>query len=122
MKRNPLIPFAVIAALGIVLMIVVSVWGGHAAHERAAKENGASTEQKANGANQSPDKIFQQNCSSCHGQNLEGGVGPNLQHIGSKMSKNQILNQIKNGGGQMPGNIIQGKAAEKVADWLSKKK
>ncbi|MFC4618018.1 cytochrome c550 [Camelliibacillus cellulosilyticus] len=122
MKRNPLIPFAIIAVLGIVLMISMSGWGSHAAHERAAKEKGASTQQKANASSQSPEDIFKQNCATCHGQNLEGGMGPNLKTIGSKWSKDKILNQIKNGGGSMPGGIIQGQEADKVAEWLSKKK
>lgn len=116
MKRNPLIPFALIAVLGIVLMIVVGVWGGNTAQKNAS--GGSSSQSQV----QTPDKIFQQNCSSCHGNNLQGGVGPNLQTIGSKWSKAQILNQIKNGGGPMPGGIISGKEADDVATWLSKKK
>ena len=116
MKRNPLIPFAVIAAFGILFMIVIGIWGGNAAQERAAsKEKGAV-------AAATPDKIFEQNCSSCHGQNLEGGAGPNLQHIGGKLSKDAILKQINNGGGVMPGGLIKGDDATKVAEWLSKKK
>ncbi|WEG14248.1 cytochrome c [Pullulanibacillus sp. KACC 23026] len=117
MKRNPLIPFAFIAVIGIVLMLVIGVWGGNTARERA--NGGSSTSQSQA---QTPDKIFQQNCSSCHGDQLQGGIGPNLQKIGSKLSKDQILTQIKNGGGAMPANVIQGKDAEAVATWLSKKK
>lgn len=116
MKRNPLIGFAVIAVVGVVLMLVIGVWGGNTAKERADGSNKAKT------ATMTPDKIFQQNCSSCHGNNLEGGVGPNLQKIGSTLSKDRILNQIKNGGGAMPGGIISGKEADAVATWLSKKK
>ncbi|TCP32360.1 cytochrome c551/cytochrome c550 [Scopulibacillus darangshiensis] len=118
MKRNPLMPFALIATLGIVFVIVLSVWGGNIVQDRQAKKNGGGEKQEQ----MKPDKIFAQNCSSCHGQNLEGGAGPNLQKIGSKISKKQILDQIKNGGGGMPGNLISGDAAQKVADWLSKKK
>ncbi len=120
MKRKPLIPFGIIAVVGIVLVIVLSVWGGHTVQDRQAAKKGGQkqTTQTA----QKPEKIFAENCTACHGQNLEGGAGPNLQHIGAKLSKGQILNQIKNGGGGMPGNIISGDAAQKVADWLSKKK
>mgnify|MGYP001953231241 CR=1 FL=1 len=122
MKRNPLVPFGVIATLGILLMLVIGIWGGNIAQERADGKNGASTEDTANLASLEPDKIFGQKCSTCHGDNLEGKNGPNLQHVGADMSKDEILNQIKNGGGAMPGNIINGEAADKVADWLSKKK
>lgn len=120
MKRNPLIPFAVIAALGILFMIVIGIWGGNAAQQQAAKEKGPSTQQKASAA--TPDKIFEQNCAACHGNNLEGGMGPNLQHIGGKLNKDAILKQIANGGGGMPPGVISGDNAQKVADWLSKKK
>ncbi|MFC4618717.1 c-type cytochrome [Camelliibacillus cellulosilyticus] len=69
-----------------------------------------------------PEAVYSQSCASCHGKNLEGKVGPALSHIGKKMSKEQILNQIKNGGGGMPGNLIKGDNAEKVAAWLADKK
>lgn len=121
MKRNPLIPFAVIAAFGIVFMLVIGIWGGHAAQDREAKSNG-TTEQKTTASAATPDQIFQKNCAICHGNNLQGGVGPNLQKIGASKTKDDILNQIKNGGGQMPGGIISGDDAQKVADWLSQKK
>ncbi|MFC5446665.1 hypothetical protein [Paenibacillus aestuarii] len=31
---------------------------------------------------------------ACHGNNLEGGVGAKLQKVGSKLSVDQIKNQI----------------------------
>ncbi|HET7579425.1 MAG TPA: PQQ-binding-like beta-propeller repeat protein [Bacillales bacterium] len=73
-------------------------------------------------ASANPKAIFEQHCSSCHGKNLQGGIGPNLQHIGKSMSKQQILSQIKNGSGRMPAGLIKGKQADAVATWLSKKK
>lgn len=119
MKKNPLIPFALIAIIGIVLAIVISYWGAHIVNQQqAAKKGGTQTQTTA----QKPEQIFAQNCSACHGQNLQGGAGPNLQHIGSQLSKAKILHQIKNGGGGMPANVIQGDAAQKVATWLSQKK
>lgn len=117
MKRNPLIPFTLIAVVGIVLMIVLGVWGGNTVKQRA---NGGS--QTSQSQVQTPDQLFQKNCSSCHGNNLQGGIGPSLQKVGSKMTKAQILSQIQTGGGVMPGNLIQGKEADAVATWLSQKK
>lgn len=67
-------------------------------------------------------KIFDQSCASCHGDKLQGGMGPGLTKIGSTLSKDEILNTIKNGKGQMPPNVIQGDDADKVADWLAAKK
>ncbi|MFC4619526.1 PQQ-binding-like beta-propeller repeat protein [Camelliibacillus cellulosilyticus] len=69
-----------------------------------------------------PAQIYKGSCASCHGANLEGGVGPALNHIGKSMSKQDLLNQIKNGSGRMPGGLIKGQQAQAVADWLAKKK
>lgn len=68
------------------------------------------------------EKLADQKCSACHGDQLQGNVGPNLQHIGSKLSEKQILNVIENGKGDMPKGLLKGDDAQKVAKWLSKKK
>lgn len=125
MKRNPLIPFGIIAVIGILIVTFISFYGAHQFNGQQAaskNDNGQKQTQQQQTASAKPDSIFQQHCSMCHGGNLQGGAGPNLQHIGSKWSKAKILNQIKNGGGGMPGGLISGADAQKVADWLSKKK
>lgn len=38
------------------------------------------------------------------------------------MSKEEILNQILNGGDRMPAGLAKGAEAEALAEWLSKKK
>jgi cytochrome c551 len=68
------------------------------------------------------EQVYQQSCASCHGQNLEGKVGPDLANVGSKYSKDEIKQIIENGQGGMPGGLIQGEDADKVADWLAAKK
>lgn len=67
-------------------------------------------------------KTYQNKCLSCHGENLEGGVGPKLSDVGSRLSKEDIENVIANGKGQMPAGILQGEEASQVAAWLSEKK
>ncbi|CRK81402.1 cytochrome c551 [Neobacillus massiliamazoniensis] len=68
-------------------------------------------------------KIYSQKCSSCHGDNLEGKVGPKLASIGKNLDKQQILDIIKNGKpGGMPAGLISGDDADKVATWLASKK
>jgi cytochrome c551 len=71
-------------------------------------------------------KIFNQKCSSCHGGDLKGGVGPDISKVGSKYSKDEILGIIKNGKtgdkGTMPPGMASGADAEKVATWLAAKK
>ena len=69
------------------------------------------------------EKIFANNCASCHGNNLEGNVGPNLTKVGSKYSSEEIQKIIKNGKGQMPAGILKDdKEIMAVADWLAEKK
>ncbi|MDG0962793.1 cytochrome c, partial [Bacillus paranthracis] len=53
---------------------------------------------------------------------LQGAVGPNLQKIGGKLSKDEIKEILSKGKGNMPPNIVPADQAAKVADWLSKKK
>lgn len=66
--------------------------------------------------------LYKKSCIACHGNNLEGGVGPKLQKIGSKLRFDQIKNQIINGGGGMPAGILKGDDAQKVAVWLAEQK
>ncbi|TDQ36947.1 cytochrome c551 [Aureibacillus halotolerans] len=68
------------------------------------------------------EEVFAQNCASCHGSNLEGGMGPALSEIGAKYSEDEILNIIKEGPGNMPKNAAEGADAEAVAAWLAGKK
>ncbi len=68
-------------------------------------------------------KIYDQKCSGCHGDKLQGAMGPELKKIGSKYSKDEILDIIKNGKpGGMPANVVEGDDADKIADWLAAKK
>ncbi|MGG1517230.1 cytochrome c [Paenibacillus oryzisoli] len=68
--------------------------------------------------------VFKANCVACHGANLEGGVGPNLQKIGGKLSKDQITATVTNGKGAMPsfkGKLSDGDISS-LATWLADKK
>ena len=119
MKRNPLVPFALIAALGIFIMFVISFQGLYKSKELAAeKQNGGKPTQAAS----KPEDIVKQSCVSCHGDQLQGAVGPNLQKIGGKLSKDEIQEVISKGKGSMPPNVIPPDQASKVAEWLSQKK
>lgn len=69
------------------------------------------------------EKIYSQKCSSCHGDNLQGGMGPELAKVGASKSKDEIADIIKNGTqGGMPANLISGDDLDTVADWLAAKK
>ncbi|HJF32909.1 MAG TPA: cytochrome c [Sporosarcina psychrophila] len=69
-----------------------------------------------------PEKVVQTSCVSCHGGNLEGGVGPALEKVGDHMSETEIHDVIINGRGSMPPGLIKGAEADAVAKWLSEKK
>jgi cytochrome c551 len=68
--------------------------------------------------------VFKQNCVTCHGVNLEGGVGKNLQKVGSRLTADLITTTITNGHGGMP--PFQGKLKPEeitaLSVWLAAKK
>lgn len=68
------------------------------------------------------EKLFKQSCASCHGGQLEGGIGPALDNVGAKYSEEDIENIIHEGRGQMPGGVVEGNDAKSVAKWLATKK
>lgn len=121
MKRNPVIPFAMIAVIGILTMFIIS-WVGVGQNE-AIKNEGENGGEKQEEASAKPEDIFQNNCATCHGADLSGGNGPNLQTVGSKYSKDEIKEIILNGKGQaMPAGLIPAEEATVVAEWLAEKK
>jgi mono/diheme cytochrome c family protein len=69
-------------------------------------------------------KVMEGKCISCHGQNLEGGAGPELQKVGSRLSKDEIAKIIKEGrpGTAMPGGLLNDEETEKVASYLAEQK
>ncbi|MBS8265800.1 cytochrome c [Mesobacillus boroniphilus] len=69
-----------------------------------------------------PEKLYNQKCSSCHGGDLEGGVGPKLSDVGSRLSQEDIESVIANGQGSMPPKLLEGENASAVAEWLANKK
>ncbi|ANU10311.1 cytochrome C-553 [Planococcus antarcticus DSM 14505] len=69
------------------------------------------------------EQVVQQNCISCHGENLEGaGNFPALNDVGSRLSQDEIRSIIENGQGAMPANIIEGDEADAVAEYLANMK
>ncbi|NMO94404.1 c-type cytochrome [Paenibacillus lemnae] len=64
---------------------------------------------------------YKQNCLSCHGGQLEGGFGPGLQTIGSKLTQEDIINVITNGQGRMPAfeKRLEENEILSIAEWLS---
>lgn len=145
--KNPLWPFAGIFAGGIILIFVISLYGLSVDNNEEKASGGEKTTQQESGQSSSgksegsgnksggeksgggksvssinAKKVFEGTCASCHGANLQGGVGPALKHVGKRMSQQEIRKQIKTGGGAMPPGLLKGAKAKAVAQWLSKKK
>jgi len=64
---------------------------------------------------------FRASCASCHGQDLQGGAGPDLTKVGRHLNSREINGIIENGQGSMPGGLLFEEEARLVAEWLSRK-
>ncbi|MBU5262956.1 cytochrome c550 [Bacillus atrophaeus] len=117
MKRNPLIPFLLIAVLGIGLTFFLSVKGLGDAKEIAGGGENKSAEKET--ANASPEEIYQANCISCHGENYEGVSGPSLKGVGDKKDVAEIKTKIEKGGNGMPSGLVPAEKLDEMADWVS---
>ena len=49
------------------------------------------------GSTEQGERIFRVNCVGCHGITGEGFLGPDLHEVSSKISKKEIINQIRQG-------------------------
>jgi cytochrome c551 len=112
---------------GLALAFTLAACGG------AKNENTTpapdNTNQGTNGggaATANAETIYKQNCVSCHGQNLEGVLpgNTNLQKVGGKLTRDQILTKIQNGGNGMPAfkSTLKADQIDALSDWLAAKK
>jgi len=127
MKRNVL-PFGIIAIVGIFAAVIVFYIGVSQEEEiQLAEENdgeeaadGEEGEDGEDGETEDdPEAMFASSCASCHGDDLTGGMGPDLTSIGSDHSAEDIQEIIANGQGDMPPGTASPDEAEIIADWLS---
>ncbi|MEC5422233.1 cytochrome c [Virgibacillus sp. C22-A2] len=123
MRKNPVIPFAIIAIFGILTVIVISFVGLNQREDIQQAEEGGTeqTDEQEGETTGDPDEIYQANCSSCHGGDLSGGNAPDLTQVGSKLSEEEIQDVIINGQGSMPAGMATDTEAEVLATWLSEK-
>ena len=104
-------------------LILGACGGGDTAEQPADNAGNGGGETAAPAAdNAAAEGLFAQSCASCHGQNLEGGVGPALTAVGGKLDAAAIEGVITNGQGAMPAGLLQGDDAKAVAEWLAAKK
>ncbi|RSL30906.1 cytochrome c [Salibacterium salarium] len=113
MKGKPLIPFFLIAVVGLLLTLGLSIVG---VNQQAGDENGEETEE------QDPveygEEVAMESCVSCHGDNLEGASGPNIANAGEDHSAEEIADIAQNGVGDMPSGMANAEEAQAIAEYL----
>ncbi|WP_018921949.1 c-type cytochrome [Salsuginibacillus kocurii] len=61
-------------------------------------------------------QVYEENCLSCHGDNLEGGgAGPGIDG----MDEDEVLTAIEEGPGSMPADLVEDEEAEQLSAWVS---
>jgi|SRR5699024_9455791 cytochrome c550 len=120
MKRNPVMPFGIIAVLGILTVIIISYVGVAQQEDILAAEEGGEPEQAVEEGEVAaePDAMYEANCSACHGADLSGGMGPELTAVESSYSADEISNIILNGQGDMPAVDVTPEEADAISEWL----
>ncbi|MGE7091777.1 c-type cytochrome [Lysinibacillus sp. NPDC048646] len=106
------------ASLLILLLGIVGCSGDESSEENGAIEN------ETTAVNDKAQEFYNKKCANCHGQNLEGIVGPTLITAGSMYDEEELLDIIVNGIDKttMPGGLLEGEEAEVVAQWLAQQK
>lgn len=118
MSRNPVIPYAVIAIIGVLAVIILSYVGvNHRNAQDGDNNQGEVTDVEA---------IFKNQCASCHGDDLSGtNSAPALTQVGSTLTEDDIKDIIINGSesdrGVMPAGLVDNEQAAAIAEWLSEK-
>jgi len=116
MGRKLLLPYAIIAVLGVLIVIAVSFVG---ANQRDAIEN--PEEAGENAVVLEPEEIYKRSCANCHGGDLTDGSAPPLNDVGNRLSEDEIKDVIMNGRPDkgMPAGLANAEEASSLAEWLS---
>lgn len=109
--------FFAACALAIVLMFTLP------GKEEVAEEAKPTMPEVTLDAGQA-EALVKANCISCHGDQLQGGVGPALANIGGQDDLEKIYSTIVKGKGGMPSfkGKLQDAEIANIAMWLSEKK
>ena len=114
--------------LVVAFIVIAAGCGGNKTNNNApAPANNTGTNAPApanNTTTAAAEATYKAQCVGCHAANMSGGVGPNLQKVGGKLTAEQISTQIHNGGGGMPaynGTLTEDQI-NALTDWLASKK
>jgi cytochrome c550 len=114
MRKNLVLPYAIIAIIGILTVIIISYVG---VNQREAIQN---PDEGEDAVVLNVEDVYKNNCSNCHGGDLTGASAPALADVGSKFSEDEINNIIINGtDGGMPAGLVDAEQAALLAEWLS---
>jgi cytochrome c551 len=74
-------------------------------------------------APQTVQTLYRNNCMQCHGDGLQGRIGPvtDLREVGSRLSAAQIIERIEQGGETMPpfADRLESEEIRQLAEWLA---
>lgn len=121
MKGRPLIPFAFIALLGIVLMVVFSAIGQQ---DRAGRdEEGEEPPEvpEITDAIEYGQGIVEQSCIGCHANDLGGTASaPAINNLDGQLSQDEIVDIVTNGQEAMPsfGDELHPDEIDAIAEYL----
>jgi mono/diheme cytochrome c family protein len=119
MRGAPLFPFAATAVLGLLLVFALSLVGLNIGGEEAAENNaeeGNNAEEEFDDPIELGESVYEGQCASCHGGELEGGSGPALDS--GDYDEETILTAIEEGPGSMPAGLVDGEEADAVAEFI----
>lgn len=122
--------FGAVAAAAVIMLLVAafvigyhrgqaSVEGGAGGGAKAQTGGGGSGGAAAKGG-AAGQAAFKSACGSCHALKAAGATGasgPDLDIL--KPDAQRVLSQIENGGATMPANLLSGKKAQEVADYVA---
>ena len=111
--------FVVACALAIVLMFTLP------SREQAEQEAKPPQLPEITMNAEQAEATVKANCITCHGDQLQGAAGPNLQKIGAELTADELYSIITKGkGGMMPSfkDRLKEEEIANVAMWLAEKK
>ncbi|NHN30469.1 c-type cytochrome [Paenibacillus agricola] len=118
----------IILIVGLLLMLGLAACGYNSASHNGDESGNPEAKQPANltegSSKANGEALYKANCIACHGANLEGTIGSNLQKLGAQRSKEQIADKVQHGGGSMPAfkDKLKDADIQSLAEWLSTKK
>lgn len=125
MRGKPLYGYAAIAVVGLTLMLVLSFVGVNEKNARLALEGEGEQPPQQTVDTTDPmalgEQAYKATCIGCHGGNFDGPMG-NLNGLGDRHSKDDIINIIVQGGGAdypgMPPGLVDADKAAAIAEYL----